>query len=352
MKRRLIGTILLIICFAALAIPTGAIPAVIGDGRKEAAADPPTTEPTAAAAPAPSPAGADNEQAGTPVPAVPAETEAPAAAPSGAVWPDDAPAPQPVVTAEDGTRIVAVTITSDDMLRNDTYYEIDADALLQEGPSLTLPAEGYQILIIHTHSTEAYSQDPDDPYEADDEYRTTDPAHSVIRVGEALAEALEAYGLHVLHCTTLFDYPSYNGAYVRSGTAIEEYLAAYPGIRLVIDLHRDALGDGDTIYKTVANIDGMYAAQLLFVMGSDVNLEHPCWQENLKLALTLQQAANSRYGTLMRPTTLCPYRYNQQLTAGSLLLEVGTSGNTLAEAICAVRLFADAAGPILASYVE
>ena len=62
-----------------------------------------------------------------------------------------------------------------------------------------------------------------------------------VRVGDALAEALEAYGLHVLHCTTLFDYPDYTGAYTRSGAAVEEYLAAYPGIRIVIDLQRDAL---------------------------------------------------------------------------------------------------------------
>jgi len=324
MKRTLTGAVLLLICFAALAIPSGAIPAV-----SETA---PIPAETASAAPSPTPTAA-----ATPVP-----TEA---------WYEPSAPPEAALTTSNGTPITATTITSDDLLDNDTYYNIDAEALLSAGPELTLPAEGYQILIIHTHGTEAYAQDPDDPYEESGEARTTDPAYSVIRVGDELTAALEEYGLNVLHCTTLFDHPGYNGSYVRSGEAIEEYLSAYPGIQMVIDLHRDAIGDDSVSYKTLANIDGVYAAQLLFVMGSDVNLEHPNWKNNLALALTLQQAANSRYGTLMRPTNLCDYRYNQQLTPGSVLLEVGTAANTLEEALCAVRLFAETAGPVLASYV-
>ena len=40
----------------------------------------------------------------------------------------------------------------------------------------------------------------------------------------------------------------------------------------------------------------------------------------------------------MRPITLVNERYNQHLTRGSLIIEVGSSGNTLQEAIRAVRL--------------
>lgn len=340
MKRRLTGAVVLLLLFSALAIPSGAVPAVSAPETipaESAALDIPVTDIPVSDAPAPTATPA-------PAPDTPAPTETP--------YPVYEPTPSPAASPGGGTAIIAATLGADELIDNDTYYNIDAEELLAEGPSLTLPAEGYQILIIHTHATEAYAQDPDDPYEQTDEYRTTDPEHSVVRVGEELAQALGAYGLNVLHCTTLFDYPSYNGSYVRSGEAVEEYLRAYPGIRIVIDLHRDALGDGDTIYKTIANIDGVYAAQLLFVMGSDVNLEHPDWRENLKLALALQQAANTRYGTLMRPTNLCAYRYNQQLTAGSLLLEVGTAGNTLSEALCAVRLFAETAGPLLSSLIE
>ena len=330
MRRMLTGALLLLICFAALAIPSGAIPSAPEAKAAETTSIPSTPAPTASPVPKPEPGEKPME------------------------WyePSEAPAPSPETIAADGTRILSATIASDALMDNDTYYDIDPEALAAGGVDLTFPKEGYQILIVHTHGTEAYAQDPDDPYEECGEYHTTDPEYSVIRVGEELASALGEYGLNVLHCTTLFDYPSYNGSYVRCGEAIEEYLSAYTGIRMVIDLHRDAIGDDNTIYKTMANIDGVYAAQLLFVMGSDVNLEHPDWKNNLALALMLQQAANIRYGTLMRPTNLCNYRYNQQLTPGSLLLEVGASGNTLEEALCAVRLFAETAGPILSAYVE
>lgn len=337
MKLRITNAILLFLCFSLLALPAGAVPL-----RHAAAPEAETHSPAPTGTPA----------AETPRPTeTPRSTETPRPTETPPeLWP---PAEmEPAAAAEGGPTVIAVTLTDEDPLDNDTSYDVDAEALLAEGPSLVLPAEGYQILIVHTHATEAYTQEADDRYEESDDHRTTDTDHSVVRVGEELARALEEQGLHVLHCTTLFDHPNYTGSYTRSGAAVEEYLAAYPGIRVVIDVHRDALGSGDTIYKTVADIDGLMAAQLMFVMGSDVNLENPDWEQNLTLALTLQQAANARYGTLMRPTNLCDYRYNQQLCPGSLLLEVGTAGNTLSEAITAVRLFAETAGPVLASYIE
>ena len=58
------------------------------------------------------------------------------------------------------------------------------------------------------------------------------------------------------------------------------------------------------------------------------------------------------YPTLMRPVSVTSERYNQHLTTGSMILEVGSNGNTLREALNAVRLFAAAAGPALLELVE
>lgn len=91
----------------------------------------------------------------------------------------------------------------------------------------------------------------------------------------------------------------------------------------------------------------------MLVMGTGENgLEHPYWRENLKLALAMQKAMDDKYPTLTRPINLAQERYNQHLTQGSLILEVGSSGNTLSEALCAVELFADAVAPLLLSLVE
>jgi len=251
---------------------------------------------------------------------------------------------------EDDTEILPTTIKGGLTINNSTGYEPNIGNLLSEGLSLKLPAEGPQILIIHTHGSEAYAQDAFNKYVPSDISRTQDKEHSVIRVGDELTERLESFGLSVLHDREIYDYPSYTGSYSRSQTAVENYLEQYPNIAMVIDLHRDALGTGDVIYKTVAEVEGETSSQLMLLVGTGENgLHHPHWQENLKLALTLQQAVDSRYPTLARPVALKQERYNQHLTKGSLILEVGSSGNTLREAICAVRLFADAIGDTLLS---
>ena len=249
--------------------------------------------------------------------------------------------------------ILETTIPGSQLLKNDTAYDIDPEAILSEGPGLRLPAEGPQILIMHTHGSEAYTPAGLDRYDASDSNRTQDPRYSVIRVGDELAERLEEQGLRVLHDREIYDYPSYTGSYSRSGEAVSRYLERYPEIAVVIDLHRDALGADGVVYKTMAEEEGTVASQVMLLVGSDESgLEHPNWRENLSLALYLQQAAATAHPTLMRPVSLVPQRYNQQLTGGSLILEVGCSGNTLQEALAAVRLFAGAAGPALLALAE
>ena len=255
--------------------------------------------------------------------------------------------PEPSLPDAPGVEVLSTTITGGLRVTNDTSQEVDVQALLAEGPSQRLPADSPQILIIHTHGTEAYTPDGTDIYEATDTFRTTDAAYSVIRVGDELTEALRAQGLNVIHDRGLYDYPSYTGSYGRSGAAVESYLSEYPDIAIVIDLHRDALGTGDVVYKTVAELEGGASAQVMLLVGTGENgLAHPMWKENLKLALALQASMEKVNRTLARPVALKSERYNQHLTTGSLILEVGSSGNTLEEALCAIRLFAQAAGPV------
>ncbi|MCL2342344.1 MAG: stage II sporulation protein P, partial [Firmicutes bacterium] len=241
--------------------------------------------------------------------------------------------------------IIPTTIQGGLTIKNNTSADVDMAALMAEPLTQTLPKDGPQILIIHTHGSEAYTPDGTDNYESSGDNRTEDRNYSVIRVGDELTAALTRYGLNVIHDRGIYDYPSYSGSYTKSGAAVESYLSEYPNIAVVIDLHRDALGDGDTIYKTVAEESGQPSSQLMLLVGTGENgLPFPQWKENLKLALYLQAAVSAKYPTLARPIDLVPERYNQQLTTGSLILEVGSSGNTLQEALQAVRLFADAVG--------
>lgn len=327
---------------ATLTLELGSLPETGTAGTSASAASVPAAEPSPEPTPGPSPA--------EPVPTDP--TAAGSAAPEADAADEPAASEVPAAPAEAGqaAEIVAFTDTPGVEVKNRTGQEVDVQALLAEGLTQRLPAEGPQILIIHTHGTEAYDQSDGDAYEVTDPYRTVDAAHSVVRVGDELQEALSAWGLRVVHDRGLYDYPSYTGSYARSGASVEAWLAQYPGIAVVIDLHRDAVGSDDVVYKTQAALPGESSAQVMLVMGTGENgLEHPCWRENLKLALAMQSAMDEKYPTLTRPVNLVGERYNQHLTRGSLILEVGSSGNTLSEALCAVRLFADAVGPLLQS---
>lgn len=273
--------------------------------------------------------------------------------PSPTAEPSVAPALTPTPEPTPELNIQEAVINGGINIDNRTDYELDLAGLLAEGPSQKLQKGQPQILIIHTHSSEAYTMDDFDRYEASDHSRTQDPKFNVIRVGDVLTDALRSHGLEVIHDREIHDYPSYTGSYARTGEAISQYIDKYPSIALVIDVHRDAIESGDVVYKTVAEGEGKPCAQTMFVVGSDASgLEHPNWKENLKLALYLQSAIHCKHPTLQRPVKLVEERYNQQLTSGSLILEVGSNGNTLQEALSAIELFAEAAGPALAALVE
>lgn len=273
------------------------------------------------------------------------------------------PEPSPTISAlsvdeyfppsTDSANIKETTIQGGMSIKNETDYEINVTEFLSIGPQISLPADGPQILIIHTHGSEAYTPAGLDRYEESDNRRTEDKEYNVIRIGDELTKLLESHGLNVLHDREIHDYPSYTGSYTRSGQAVENYLKENPNIAVVIDLHRDALDSNGIIYKTMAEESGVCASQVMLLTGSNASgLQHDNWQKNLGLALYLQQAVNNVHPTLMRPVSLVKERYNMHLTNGSLILEVGSSGNTLQEALAAIRLFADAAGPALCKLIE
>ena len=217
-----------------------------------------------------------------------------------------------------------------------------------------LGAEGPQVLIVHTHGSEAYTMPPGQEYQATSEYRTTDTDYNVVRVGDEIAAVLALYGISVVHDRSMYDYPQYNGAYDRSLASIESYLEKYPTISFVLDIHRDAISDSEgNPYKVISQEPEGTAAQLTLVMGSDGSgLAHESWKENVKLAAAVQNTILAEHPTLMRPITLRNSRYNQHCTTGSLLVEVGAAGNSLDEALLAARLFAKGFAETLGARME
>ena len=213
----------------------------------------------------------------------------------------------------------------------------DLEALLEQPLQWDLRGSEPTVLILHTHATESYTRQGE-PYTESSAYRTLDEGYNMLSVGDALARVLEENGIRVIHDRTLHDYPSYNGSYTHARQAIAGYLAEYPSIRLVLDLHRDASGDPNNQLRTQATVNGQPAAQLMLVMGTDAaGLSHPGWQTNLALGLKLQLQLEAVAPGITRPINLRGQRFNQDMTPGSLLIEVGAAGNTHPEALLAAQ---------------
>lgn len=294
------------------------------------------------------------EETDGPQPSAPEGEQTPPARPIPEQPTDPAP---PLVFLDNGVPARTLVPTSPEgyvvsgkvYLSNRSDREFDA-SLFDGSFAAALPQEeGPQVLIVHTHGSEAYTMPPGQGYIASGDCRTTDTAYNVVRVGEEIKKTLEEAGLTVLHDTTLHDYPEYSGAYDRSLETINRYLESWPTISFVLDIHRDAVSDASgNPCKVVSSVAGLNAAQMTFVIGTDGGgLEHPNWRENLKLAAAVQEKLLEDYPTLMRPITVRNSRYNQHTTAGSLLVEMGAAGNSLEEALLSARLLGQALAEVI-----
>lgn len=241
------------------------------------------------------------------------------------------------------TNTAGYTVVRGMCIKNASNKTLDAAALAAEGFAAALSDAAPQVLIIHTHGSEAYTMPEGQGYVSTGTCRTSDTTKNVVRVGDEIATVLSSYGISVLHDRTLYDDPLYEGAYGRSLVGIEAYLEKYPSLTFILDIHRDAVEDAQgRQYKLIAQ-EEPNAAQLSFVMGSN----HEDWQENLKLAIATAETIKADYPTVMRPITLRNSNYNQHKTLGSMLVEVGAAGNSLDEALNSARIFSDAFAKVL-----
>ena len=238
------------------------------------------------------------------------------------------------------------------LIRNETGLSNEyIQTVLQTPHSLTFSADGSpQVLIYHAHATEAFERHDSDIYDIRNTHRSNDNNINIVSVGAVMAQVLEDSGIAVIHNSTQHDYPSHNRAYERSATTINYYLERYPSIRLVLDIHRDAIErEGRMIVKPVAEINGETAAQVMMLIGSDNgNLNMPQWRENLRFAAALQDAMESTYPELTRPAWLRHRRYNQHLSTGAVLIEIGSHANTLDEAVFSGQMVAH----VLAEFIH
>ena len=160
------------------------------------------------------------------------------------------------------------TVCGNVYINNGSDAALDA-SMLSGDYAAKLGAEGPQVLIIHTHGSESYTMPPGQEYNVSDTFRTLDTNCNMIRIGDEMAQVLTDAGISVVHDRSLYDYPSYSGAYNRSLASIESYLQKYPSISFVLDVHRDAVQDANGQQFKLLCGEDKNAAQLEFVIGSN-----------------------------------------------------------------------------------
>ena len=240
--------------------------------------------------------------------------------------------------AEPGVPVFSVADAHLVEVNNICGYETDVAADLTQALTWDLTAEAPAVLILHSHGTEGYRE------QAEGGYRSENTEENMIAIGDRLVQVLEAGGVRAVHDRQLHDSPSYSAAYGNARESIEYYLEQYPTIRLVLDIHRDAVESSDgTQTGFVTQVDGESTAQLMLVVGTDASgLSHPYWPENMSLAVKLQALLEKRQSGICRPISFRSQRFNQDLSTGALLLEMGAAGNSRQEALLATEFLADA----------
>ena len=224
-----------------------------------------------------------------------------------------------------------------------TEVNADVEALLERPLEWDLTGDEPTVLIYHSHATESFTRSPGESYQESSAYRTLDRDYNMVSIGTRVAQLLEAGGVKVVHDRSLHDYPSYNISYNHSRESMAAYLEQYPSIKLVLDLHRDASGDNSNQMITHATVDGESSAQLMLVVAAGTNVRPvPNWQENLALGLKLQVQLERTAPGITRYVNLRSSRFNQDLSTGALLVEVGAAGNTHEEAMRAAEVLAEA----------
>ena len=211
--------------------------------------------------------------------------------------------------------------------------KIDYEELMNKDIILTKKSD--PVLLYCTHTSETYKNSEKYKFKYTGNYRTKEAEYNMLSVADILKNTLIERGITTVFDTTPHDYTSYDNAYKNSMKTINKNLEK-THFGVMIDVHRDAYADLN--YAPTTKINGKSTAQLMLVIGVGYeSLENKYWKENLSLALQIVKKGEEMYPGLFRHILVRDSRYNQHLAAGSILIEVGATGNTLEEAYYGAR---------------
>lgn len=212
---------------------------------------------------------------------------------------------------------------NDDFLEDPTEYIKDPNPTVVTDPL---------VYIYNTHQLEGYSATNFE------EYNITP---NVLMASYLLKEKLNKAGIPtIVETSNITDFLNLNNwnysySYQASKFFITDTLNQYPNLKLLIDLHRDAIPK----QASTTTINGKNYAKVLFVVG----MEHENAEANLALANLLNSKIKEKYPTLSRGVMTKEGPgvngiYNQNLSPNSVLIECGGNENSIDEVMNTIEV--------------
>lgn len=232
-------------------------------------------------------------------------------------------------------------------VRSGTPLVIEVVAPAPPAVQATAVQTSGRVLLYHTHTWEAYEITEDAQYMPTETWRTKDDRYNMVRVGQELKKELEKLGFEVVHDTTAFEPPTLSSAYTRSLSMLEKRMAAGERYDYILDIHRDAYSGA---YNGANGVDSgdENLAYVMMLVGKGTGAtysgfdERPDWPKNLELAQRITDAMNAQVEGIARDVKIKTGRFNQHVSTGALLIEIGNNRNTLAEALAVCPVIARA----------
>lgn len=192
------------------------------------------------------------------------------------------------------------------------------------------------VYIYNTHQLESYNAT---------NYTDYNITPNVLMASYLLKERLNNLGIGtIVETANINDFLSLNGwsysaSYKASRYYVEDTIKKNPNLKLIIDLHRDAIPKSSS---TIA-IDGKNYAKILFVIGG----EYDHYEENLEIANKINEIIKEKYPLLTRGVITKEGEnvngvYNQDLSNKIILIECGGNENTIDEVMNTIEVLSKA----------
>lgn len=253
----------------------------------------------------------------------------------------DAASPK-ILIAGEGTDFTNLPIESPPP---DDYGVVEEEEAVQDeekADEKIMQTTDHVAFIFHTHNRESFLPLLPQAKEANQAFSKD---KNITQLGQRLGQKLEEKGIKTMVDTSDIQGilkkrdMQYFQSYAVSREVVVEALQKNKEVQLVFDLHRDAARKN----VTTTTINGIDYARSYFVIGTG----HPSFAKNLKLAEKLHYMIEKKYEGLSRGVFEKERSrsnngiYNQDLSANTLLIEIGGVDNTLDELNRTVDILAE-----------